>query len=273
MLLLVGDIQGCDDSLQQLLDLSGFSPSRDHLVALGDLVNRGPQSLAVLRRMRALGSSASCVLGNHDLHLLAVAHGVRPAHRQDTLQELLAAPDAAELLDWLRHRPLLVLRDGWCCVHAGLPPEWTLADAQACATEVEQLLQSNEGPQWLHRMYGNEPRRWCRALQGPERWRYTVNALTRMRWVEPDGALDFALKEGPTAVPEGHRPWFDMPGRRAAEQRIAFGHWSTLGLVNQPRLLGLDTGCVWGGALTAARVDGAQREIMQVVCKGFQQPG
>jgi bis(5'-nucleosyl)-tetraphosphatase (symmetrical) len=273
MILLVGDIQGCDDALQQLLDVAGFSPSRDHLVALGDLVNRGPQSLAVLQRLMALGSSASCVLGNHDLHLLAVSQGVRPPHRQDTLQPVLAHPQAAALLDWLRQRPLLVQQAGWVCVHAGLPPDWTLEEAQACADELAQHLRSPGWATWLRTLFGNEPRRWSPGLQGPDRWRYSINALTRMRLCEADGALDFKLKEGLAEIPAGYTPWFDAAGRRNADTAIAFGHWSTLGLVNRPTLLGLDTGCVWGGALSAARIDGGRREIVQVVCKGFQQPG
>jgi bis(5'-nucleosyl)-tetraphosphatase (symmetrical) len=272
MLLLVGDIQGCDDALQRLLEEAGFSPSRDHLVALGDLVNRGPQSAAVLRRLMALGGSASAVLGNHDLHLLAVSHGLRKAGRQDTLRAVLDDPQAPALLDWLRHRPLLLQRDGWCCVHAGIPPAWTLPEAEARAREVEALLQAADGLALLRVMYGDEPRRWDDGLGTPERWRFTINAFTRMRLCSADGTLDFSVKEGLAHVPEGLMPWFEVPGRRSADTPIAFGHWSTLGLVDRPRLLALDTGCVWGGALSAARVDGGRREILQVRCEACQQP-
>lgn len=273
MILLIGDIQGCDEPLQQLLDVTGFSPSRDRLVILGDMVNRGPQSLAVLQRLMAFGSSATCLLGNHDLHLLAVSQGVRKPHRQDTLGELLTHLQAPALLEWLRCRPLLAQAEGWLCVHAGIPAEWTLADTWTHAQEVQAVLSGPDWVEWLHSMYGNEPARWQAELSDSQRRRFTVNALTRMRLCQPDGTLDFSIKEGLAEVPEGFVPWFDLPGRLTAETPIAFGHWSTLGLLNRPALLGLDTGCVWGGALTAARVDGGRQEIIAVACKGFQKPG
>ena len=270
---LVGDVQGCDAALGQLLDACGFSPSRDHLVLLGDLVNRGPDSLAVLQRLRALGSAATCLLGNHDLHLLAMAHGVRRPHKGDTVDAVLQAPDAAAWVDWLRQRPLAHLQDGWLCVHAGVLPAWSTEDTLALAAEVQTALRGPELPAVLHTMYGNEPRRWSPALQGAERRRIVINALTRLRFCTADCSIDVDTKEGAGAAPPGLLPWFEMPDRRTQGQPIAFGHWSTLGLVNTPLLLGLDTGCVWGGTLTAMRVDGGRRELLQVRCAQAQQPG
>jgi bis(5'-nucleosyl)-tetraphosphatase (symmetrical) len=273
MILLVGDLQGCCDPLNRLLDEAGFSPSRDRLVVLGDLVNRGPASLPVLQRLATLGSSARCVLGNHDLHLLAVAHGVRKAHRSDTLQPVLDAADRAHWLDWLRHQPLALMEDGWLCVHAGVTPSWDAAQTLALAQEVSTMLAGPELPAFLSTMYGNEPARWDDGLQGADRLRFIVNALTRIRFCTEDGTLDLKTKEGLEATPAGLYPWFDTPGRRSAGQPIAFGHWSTLGLVNRPDLLGLDTGCVWGGRLSAVRVDGGRRELFQVACPQAQAPG
>jgi bis(5'-nucleosyl)-tetraphosphatase (symmetrical) len=270
---LVGDVQGCDAALGSLLERVGFSPSRDHLVLLGDLVNRGPDSLAVLRRARALGAAATCLLGNHDLHLLAVAHGVRRPHRSDTLDAILQAPDRDAWLDWLRTRRLALKRGDWLCVHAGLVPAWDGDQALALAAEVEALLAGPDLPGFLQVMYGNEPARWDPALTGADRWRFVVNAMTRLRFCSADGTLDFAAKGGPDSAPPGFRPWFAHPHRRSAGERIAFGHWSTLGLVDRPDLLALDTGCLWGGALTAARVDGGRREIVQVPCPQAQRPG
>ena len=273
MILLVGDVQGCDSALAQLLDRSGFSPSRDTLVLLGDLVNRGPDSLGVLKRLSALGDSAQCLLGNHDLHLLAVAHGARALQHDDTFADVLADPDRESWIDWLRHRHLALSAAGWLCVHAGLLPQWTGAQALALAGEVEQQLRGPDIGAFLATMYGNEPRRWDDALAGPARWRVVVNALTRLRFCTAEGEIDFKTKEGAGAAPAGHFPWFEVPGRRSAGEPIAFGHWSTLGLIERRELLALDTGCVWGGALTAARVDGGRREIVQVRCAQAQRPG
>jgi bis(5'-nucleosyl)-tetraphosphatase (symmetrical) len=271
---LIGDLQGCCDAFERLLAEIGFSPSRDSLTVLGDLVNRGPQSLPVLRRVRALGGAADALLGNHDLHLLAVAHGVRPEHRSDTLREILDAPDRAAWLDWLRARPLALQRHGWLCVHAGVHPAWTAQETLTLADEVSQMLQGPALAEFLPRMYGNEPARWDEALQGADRWRHVINVLTRIRFVRvADGALDFKVKEGAAAAPPGHAPWFEVPGRASAGAPIAFGHWSTLGLVVRPDLLALDTGCVWGGELTAVRVDGGRREVLQVRCAQAQTPG
>jgi len=206
------------------------------------------------------------VLGNHDLHLLAVAHAVRKAHRSDTLQQILDSPRRPHWLDWLRHQPLALMESGWLCVHAGLPPQWDAPQALAHAAEVSALLAGDDLQGFLATMYGNEPARWSEQLSGPERHRFIVNALTRIRFCAEDGTLDFVTKEGLEATPPGLHPWFDAPGRQSAGQPVAFGHWSTLGLINRQDLLGLDTGCVWGGALSAMRVDEGRRELMQVAC-------
>jgi bis(5'-nucleosyl)-tetraphosphatase (symmetrical) len=271
---LVGDLQGCCDAFDRLLAQIGFSPSRDTLTVLGDLVNRGPQSLAVLRRLRALGGAADALLGNHDLHLLAVAHGVRPMHRSDTLRDVLDAPDRDAWIDWLRQRPLALDRHGWLCVHAGVHPAWDAARTLALAGEVQAMLRGPDLGAFLPRMYGNEPARWSDALEGADRWRHVINVLTRIRFVDPrDGTLDFKVKEGADAAPPGLVPWFDVPGRASAGHAVAFGHWSTLGLINRPQLLSLDTGCVWGGSLTAVRVDGGRRDVLQVRCDAARAPG
>jgi bis(5'-nucleosyl)-tetraphosphatase (symmetrical) len=270
---LIGDVQGCDDALGRLLDAVDFSPSRDRLVLLGDLVNRGPSSLAVLRRMAALGNAATCLLGNHDLHLLAVAQGVRPLHRSDTVHDILYAPDRNAWLDWLRQRPLACTVAGWLCVHAGVPPQWDATQTLALADEVSALLRGPDLADFLPRMYGNDPRRWDGALQGADRWRFVINALTRMRFVSDDGTMDFKAKGDADDGPPGLRPWFDLPARRTAGVPMAFGHWSTLGLISRPDLLALDTGCVWGGPLTAVRVDGGRREVIQVDCPQAREPG
>jgi bis(5'-nucleosyl)-tetraphosphatase (symmetrical) len=270
---LVGDIQGCCDAFERLLAEIGFSPSRDHLVVLGDLVNRGPRSLATLQRLRALGSAATCLLGNHDLHLLAVAHGVRPAHATDTFDDILQSPQRDEWMAWIRQRPLAVHADGWLMVHAGVAPPWDLAATLRLAGEVEQQLRGADMRSFLQAMYGNEPSRWDDALAGNDRLRFTVNVLTRIRFVDAEGRLELKLKESADAAPPGLVPWFDAPGRRTRGQPIAFGHWSTLGLVERPDLLALDTGCVWGGQLSAARIDGGRREITQVRCEQAQRPG
>ncbi len=273
MLHLIGDVQGCDDALGRLLAEIGFSPSRGRIVVLGDLVNRGPASLAVLRRLAGYGDAATCLLGNHDLHLLAVAHGVRPLKRGDTVAEVLDAPDREHWLAWLRRQPLAHAEAGWLCVHAGLVPQWNAATTLALAAEVQAMLQGPEMPAFLRVMYGDEPKRWHDALAGPERWRFVINVLTRIRFCREDGTLDFKTKDGAGAAPSGFHPWFEVPGRRSAGEPVAFGHWSTLGLVNRPDVLALDTGCVWGGCLSAMRVDGGRRELVQVPCPQGQRPG
>jgi bis(5'-nucleosyl)-tetraphosphatase (symmetrical) len=266
----IGDLQGCEAPLAELLaacDPDGESP----LWFAGDLVNRGPDSLAALRRVRALRERATTVLGNHDLHLLAVVAGARPAHRGDTLGPLLAAEDRDALVDWLRTRPLAHLSDGHLMVHAGVFPAWTAEQAVGLAAEVGDVLRGAHWGDFLHTMYGNWPDRWDDALSGDDRLRAIVNALTRIRFVDASGRMDFSVKEGAGAAPPGLVPWFDAPGRRSAGTPIVFGHWSTLGLVLRPDLVSLDTGCVWGGALTAVRV--ADRRVFQVRCPQARAPG
>ncbi len=272
-LYLIGDVQGCHSALQQLLQKIDFSPSRDKLVLLGDLVNRGPDSLGVLRTLHQLGNAAQCLLGNHDLHALAVASGARPAHRSDTLAQLLAASDAPALLHWLRHRPLALRQDGFLMVHAGVLPQWTAADTLAHAAQVCSALQQPDYADFLRSMYGNTPAVWSADLQGTDRLRVIVNALTRLRFCTANGVMEFATKEAAGAAPAGCMPWFDVPGRLTQDTCVAFGHWSTLGLVNRPDVLALDTGCVWGGCLSAMRVDGGRRELVQVQCVQAQKPG
>ncbi|MDD2730107.1 symmetrical bis(5'-nucleosyl)-tetraphosphatase [Malikia sp.] len=278
-LYLIGDLQGCDEPLQRLLRKIDFSPSRDTLYLLGDLVNRGPGSLAVLRRLMGYGASAQCLLGNHDLHLLAVAEGVRKVHRSDTLDEILAAPDRSGLLHWVRARPLALQVQGWLLVHAGLLPQWDAAQALALAQEFSRMLSGSEGSDWLRSMYGNQPDRWSPELAGDERWRVVVNAMTRLRFCDTEGRMDFESKDGAGKAPAGYLPWFDVPGRRSADTLIAFGHWSTLGLLQREKLLALDTGCLWGGCLSAARLQpqagGPARvaEIVQVNCPRTRKPG
>ena len=271
---LIGDVQGCDEALGRLLQTVDFSASRDTLYLLGDLVNRGPDSVAVLRRLMALDGAARCVLGNHDLHALALAAGVRAPGRMDTLQALLQAPDRDGLLAWLRRQAMALQAHGVLMVHAGVLPQWSAVDTLARAAELEGVLR---GPGWLdflRQMYGNEPARWDNALQGWPRLRVIVNALTRLRFCAADGTMEFDTKEGADAAPPGCMPWFDVPGRRTAGDVVAFGHWSTLGWLDRPDVIALDSGCVWGGCLSALRLQpqGAH-ELLQVRCPQTQVPG
>ena len=272
---MIGDVQGCDAALGRLLDTIGFSPSRDTLYLLGDLVNRGPESLAVLHRLMALEGAAHCLLGNHDLHLLAVAHGVRKPHRSDTLDDILQAPDRERLLRWLRHRPMALQAGGWLMVHAGVLPQWSDTQTLQLAHELESELR---GPDWgvfLHNMYGNRPDHWHDDLRGLDRLRVIVNALTRLRFCNADGVMEFDTKDSAAAAPEGFMPWFEVPGRKTAGTPVAFGHWSTLGDAGRDDVLALDTGCVWGGCLTAARLgaQAGQVERISVNCPQTQRPG
>ena len=276
-LYLIGDLQGCDAPLARLLETIDFSPSTDTLYFLGDLVNRGPDSLAVLRRLSAMGNAAQCLLGNHDLHALAVWQGVRRKSKGDTLDELLAAPDCAALMHWLRHRHMAVAAHGWLMVHAGVLPQWNTAQTLALAEEVEQQLRSPDFRQFLTDLFGNQPAQWQDSLQGMERWRVTVNALTRLRFCTPAGEMEFSVKGGQADAPPGYARWFEVPGRAALGQPIAFGHWSTLnaGQAMHHNTLALDTGCVWGGCLTAARLGSfaAEFELIQLKCEQAQKPG
>ncbi len=273
MIFLIGDVQGCDQALGQLLDEAGFSPSRDRLVLLGDLVNRGPASLSVLRRVAGYGAAATCLLGNHDLHLLAVAHGVRKRKRDDSFGDVLDDAGAPGWIDWLRQQRMAHVEAGWLCVHAGLLPQWDRKKTLALAAELEAVLRGPALAEFLPLMYGNTPARWDDALEGAERLRVIVNALTRLRFCSADGTMDFDTKEGAGAAPAGFMPWFEVPGRAGAGEPVAFGHWSTLGLRSSPELLALDTGCVWGGCLSAVRVDGGRRELLQVHCPQQRRPG
>ncbi len=285
-LYLIGDVQGCDDALQRLLDEISFSPSRDTLYLLGDMVNRGPQSAAVLRRLMRYGTAAQAVLGNHDLHLLALAAGVRQPSRSDTLGDILQASDREAMLEWLRWQRMAMLEqiDGHALlmVHAGVLPNWSAQQAVALASEVETILRGPQLGDFLRQMYGNEPARWSDALTGAERLRVIVNALTRMRFCDANGRMDHESKEGAASAPAGYMPWFEVPGRRTADITVAFGHWSMLGWLGRSDVLSLDTGCVWGGCLSALRVGGAgpsdssqllKQELIQVQCVQAQKPG
>ncbi|MEX1165732.1 MAG: symmetrical bis(5'-nucleosyl)-tetraphosphatase [Hydrogenophaga sp.] len=274
-LYLIGDLQGCDEALGRLLNKIDFSASRDSLVLLGDLVNRGPDSLAVLRRLIALDASAQCLLGNHDLHLLAVSQGVRKPHRSDTLDAILQAPDRASLIDWLRMRPLALHMQGWLMVHAGVLPQWDTAQTLAHASEVESVLRGDAWGDFIHEMYGNQPAAWHPNLTGADRLRVIVNALTRLRFCSTEGVMEFDTKSSAAAAPEGFMPWYEVTSRRTADTPIAFGHWSTLkGTAQRQSVLALDTGCVWGGCLTAARIAASgEVELIQVSCPQNQKPG
>ncbi len=252
-LYLIGDIQGCDDALGRLLQRVDFSPSRDTLYLLGDLVNRGPANAAVLRRLMGYGESARTLLGNHDLHLLSVDLGIRPLKPGDTVQDILQAPDRRALLDWLGVQPLALQHGNCLMVHAGVLPQWTVSQTLNLAREVEQILQSPSRRDFLTQMYGNLPDRWDDGLQGMERLRVIVNALTRLRFCTPDGQMEFQAKEGLDAAPAGFLPWFDVPQRRTADVMVAFGHWSTAGGLWRSNVVCLDTGCVWGRSLSALR--------------------
>lgn len=272
----IGDIQGCFDELKLLLDRIHFDPAEDTLWFTGDLVNRGPQSLEVLRYVMELGEHAVCVLGNHDLHLLAVAAGTAEAKRGDTLDEVLAAPDRDALLHWLRRLPLLHHDKnlGYTLIHAGLPPQWDLSQAITCAEELQAALRGAAHLEFFRHMYGNEPRRWSPGLTGMERLRFIVNCFTRLRYCNADGDLDLKSKGAPGSQPAGFLPWFEIPGRRSAGLHILFGHWSTVGESRDRNVHALDTGCVWGGRLTALRLDGDDSGSWYCVeCAGAQRPG
>jgi bis(5'-nucleosyl)-tetraphosphatase (symmetrical) len=269
----IGDLQGCGRQFTALLEKIDIAAPGAKLIFLGDLVNRGPQSLATLRTIRALGERAESVLGNHDLHLLAVAHGIRKSGKSDTIEEILDAPDRDELLDWLRRRPMALLERDYLFLHAGLAPQWSAQQTIALAHEVETALR---GPDWvafLRQMYGDEPAKWDDSLQGPDRLRCIVNALTRVRFCNPDGTMEFSIKESeaPASGRTEYLPWFDLPHRKSADVTVVFGHWSSLGLLLRPNVIGLDTGCVWGRQLTALCLE--DRSLIQVDCPQAKRPG
>jgi len=285
-LYLIGDVQGCNSALQRLLDQISFSASRDTLYLLGDLVNRGPDSAGVLRRLMAYGDSAQCLLGNHDLHLLALSQGARAPGRHDTLNNILDAPDRSAMLKWLRWQKMAMCRKieghDLLMVHAGVLPSWSASQTLALAAEVEAVLRGPGLGDFLGQMYGDEPHAWSDALSGVDRLRVIVNSLTRLRFCDAQGHMEFASKEGSSAAPPGYMPWFEVPGRQTAAITLAFGHWSTLGWLDRPDVLALDTGCVWGGYLSAVRLGGTKRsgndrvlahELIQVKCEQAQQPG
>jgi bis(5'-nucleosyl)-tetraphosphatase (symmetrical) len=270
----IGDLQGCAGALDSLLDTLDFSPSRDTAFFLGDLVNRGPDSLGCLRRVQALGNAAQCLLGNHDIHLLAVSQGLRKSGRRDTLAPILSAPDAEALIDWLRQQPLALQARGTLMVHAGVLPGWTVADTLQLASEVQAAL---SGPDWrpvLAELFGNEPA-WAPSLTGMDRLRAIVNALTRLRYCTADGRLDFENKITTDAPPPGFMPWFDVPGRKTAADTIVFGHWSTLGWLGRTDVFCIDSGCVWGEQLTALELSAtpAEHRPIRVPCTQSQAPG
>jgi bis(5'-nucleosyl)-tetraphosphatase (symmetrical) len=272
---LIGDIQGCNESLGQLLERIGFSASRDTLYFLGDLVNRGPDSVGVLRRLAALEDSARCVLGNHDLHLLAAAHGVRPPSRKDTLASVLDAPEREQLLNWVRWQPLARYENRILMVHAGVLPSWDLAQSLSLAQEAQTVLRGPGLGGFLRVMYGNLPKAWDDRLAGHDRIRLIVNAFTRLRFCSADGEMEFNSTESAANAPEGFMPWFDVPGRKSVNTTIAFGHWSTLGWQDRANTFSLDTGCVWGGCLSALKLGATpqQHELIQIQCPQALKPG
>lgn len=270
----IGDLHGCYDDYQRLLERIAFEPARDRLWFVGDLVNRGPDSLACLRAVRGLGEAAVCVLGNHDLHLLASAAGARRRPHKDTFGDVLAAPDRDELLDWLRFRPLLHHDEvsGTTLVHAGLHRDWDLATARRLAREVEAELRRDDYERLFETMYGDEPAQWSSGLGGEARIRFAINCLTRMRYCRADGSLDLGPTGPPGTQPAGLVPWFDLPGRANADLHVIFGHWSSLGHIARNGVRSLDTGCLWGGRLSALSLDHPDT-LVQVDCPGVRRPG
>ena len=265
----IGDIQGCYDSLCRLLDTCRFDPATDRLWLVGDLVNRGPKSLETLRLIKSLGPAALTVLGNHDLYLLMVAEGgAKFRAKDDTLQPIFDAPDASELLDWLRFQPLCHTENGFCLVHAGLLPQWTTTKARELAREVESALQGPNYAEFVRNLWGSEPAAWSDDLTGWRRLRVIVNAMTRMRFCTPDGIMEFKTKGELVNAPPGHLPWFDAPNRQSTDSVLVTGHWSALGLQVTPNRLALDSGCLWGGHLTALRLE--DRRVFQVDCSSSE---
>jgi bis(5'-nucleosyl)-tetraphosphatase (symmetrical) len=268
----IGDIQGCFSELEQLLELISFDISNDKLVFAGDLVNRGPHSLETLRFVKNLGSAADTVLGNHDLHLLAIWQGNSPHASGDSLEPVFQAADSEELLEWLRHRPLLIHIEEFSStiIHAGLPPQWSLQDARRYAHEMEAVLRSDTFHLFLQQMYGNKPKKWDPGLQGMDRLRFITNAFTRLRYCTGKGKMNLKDKGAPGTQKQNTLPWFDVKGRKTSADKIFFGHWSTLGLLNRNNTWSLDTGCLWGGHLTAIRLDDLQ--LFQLKCEAYLTP-
>ena len=259
----IGDVQGCDEELQALLERVGFNRQHDRLWFVGDLVNRGPKSLEVLRYVKELGDRAVTVLGNHDLHLITQYEGFERKRADDTFDDVLGAPDAKELVDWLRARPMMHVEGHYAMVHAGLLPQWTIASSESLGREVEAALRAPNYRDFLANMYGSKPERWDDSLSGWDRLRVIVNAMTRMRFCTPDGAMEF--HSNGVEAPAGYAAWYEA---RQDREAIVFGHWSALGLQLNERIAALDSGCVWGGTLTALRLE--DRWLVQVPCRGYQ---
>jgi bis(5'-nucleosyl)-tetraphosphatase (symmetrical) len=270
----VGDVQGCTPSLKALLKKI---PKQSKMIFLGDLVNRGPDSLGALRLLKNLQESgrAECILGNHDLHLLAIDAGIRKIKGLDTVEPILQAPDRSELIDWIRKRPMALSNGQVLAVHAGVLPQWDLQQTIECAQEVEKALRSKSYKTFLANMYGSMPNQWSKSLKGHERLRVITNALTRMRFCTPNGQMEFDSKEGLESGPVGYIPWFKVPKRKTRNTVIYFGHWSTLGLLRDQNVVGLDTGCVWGGKLTAMQISDSNQDMKQskmIQVKGYDHP-
>lgn len=269
-----GDLQGCRTPFQQLL-AKAAPPEGTPLWFAGDLINRGSESLATLRDIIALGDLAVPVLGNHDLHLLSVSAGIRKSKKGDTIDDILAAPDAADLLDWVRHRPIAHFDNGMLMVHAGVLPQWDAALTMELADELQRALRAPNWKETLAGLYGNEPNRWTPGIKGIERLRLTCSALTRIRFCNAEGAMDFSSSAGLNSAPPGSMPWFDVPSRKTADITVVFGHWAALGLTLRDNLIGLDSGCVWGEKLSAVRLaqNPAERTLTQVDCEACRTPG
>ncbi|MDO9212934.1 MAG: symmetrical bis(5'-nucleosyl)-tetraphosphatase [Methylococcales bacterium] len=265
----IGDIQGCFDDLLRLLDAIAFNKDIDQLWFAGDLVNRGPKSLETLRFVKSLGRSAVTVLGNHDMHLLAASCMERVAHKKDGLTDILDAPDRQELIDWLRHQPLFHHNNDFCLVHAGLPPQWDFKKTQKMATIAEQALRRPDYQLFLKQMYGNKPNQWSPQLKGIARLRFIINCFTRMRYCDAEGRLDFANSGALGSQPSNLLPWFEVPNRKNADMRVIFGHWSTLGYYEGSNCYAIDTGCLWGGQLTALKLGNPVQRI-SIDCPGLK---
>ncbi|KWB59674.1 bis(5'-nucleosyl)-tetraphosphatase (symmetrical) [Burkholderia ubonensis] len=270
----IGDIQGCHSSFRQLTEKLAASPDTQFWIA-GDVVNRGPASLAALRELVDLGLRATVVLGNHDLHLLAVAAGIRTERPGDTIGEILDAPDADALLEWVRHRPFAHFEHGMLLVHAGVLPQWDVTLALELADELQRALRAPDWRDTLSHLYGNDPNQWHPNLKKRDRMRVAFNAFTRIRFCTPDGAMEFRTSGGPASAPPGYLPWFDVPGRRTEDATVVFGHWAALGLMLRDNVIALDSGCVWGNQLSAVRLtaDPAGRTVTQVQCEACRTPG
>ncbi len=272
----IGDVQGCYTQLRHLLDRIEFNHEEDKLWFAGDLVNRGPDSLKVLRFVKGLGDRAICVLGNHDLHLLALSESIdRHKDPNNTLDQVLNAPDRDELLHWLRHRPLMhrSKKRNFTIIHAGLPPQWDIQTAKQCATELESVLQGDSYKKFLHNMYGNLPDRWDPKLKGMERLRFITNCFTRLRYCNPDGSISLKESCAPGRQGQSLTPWYAVPDRASRGEPILFGHWSTLGYGRHGDVWSLDSGCLWGGALTALRIKKHKEPVLfQLNCPRTAQP-